>query len=189
MSKTSVKKESGNSDTSSFLSVPAVCGPETSIVSFRGEFGFLSNFYEATIYVDGKKYKSVEHAYQAHKTLDPWSRKLIREAVTPGQAKKLGQGVSLRPDWDSVKVDLMRTFVRKKFENPFLRPLLLATGEAKLVESNTWNDTFWGVCRGVGQNWLGKILMEIRDEIRKEEESESQPTDVVRCQDETTRWV
>lgn len=97
---------------------------------------------------------------------------MIREAATPGQAKKLGQGVSLRPDWESVKVDLMRTFVRKKFENPFLRPLLLATGDAELVEGNTWNDTFWGVCRGRGQNWLGRILMEVRDEIRKEEEGE-----------------
>lgn len=154
--------------------------PARSVISsFRNEFGFLSNFHEATIYVDGTKYRSVEHAYQAYKTLDPWSRRLIREAKTPGEAKKLGQSVLLRGDWDEVKIDLMRTFVRKKFENPFLRPLLLATNEAELIEGNTWNDTFWGVCKGIGQNWLGKILMEVRDEIRKEEEGESRPTDEV----------
>lgn len=166
------KTPTGSSGTSSPPSAPALPGSDVVIDSFRFQYGFLSNFHEAPIYVDGERYRSVEHAYQAYKTLDPWSRRLIREAATPGQAKKLGQGVSLRPDWDAVKVDLMRTFVRKKFDNPFLRPLLLATGNASLVEGNTWNDTFWGVCRGVGQNWLGKILMEIREECRKEEESE-----------------
>lgn len=143
------------------------------IDSFRGEFGFLSNFYEATIYVEGMRYRSVEHAYQAFKTVDPWSRRLVREAKTPGEAKKLGKSVKLRPDWESVKVGLMRDFVRKKFENPFLQPLLLATGDAELIEGNTWNDTFWGVCRGVGENWLGKILMEIRQELRQVEDGET----------------
>lgn len=157
--------------------VAANSGPV--IDKFRGDFGFLSNFHEASIYVDGEKYRSVEHAYQAYKTLDPQSRKIIREAMTPGEAKKLGQCVTLRSDWESVKVDLMRSFVRKKFENPFLRPLLQATAEAELIEGNTWNDTFWGVCRGVGQNWLGKILMEIRDEIKAEEASESATEDVL----------
>ncbi len=153
--------------------VAANSGPV--IDSFRGDFGFLSNFHEATIYVDGERYRSVEHAYQAYKTVDPWSRKLVREAKTPGQAKKLGQSVTLRSDWNDVKVNLMRQFVKKKFENPFLRPLLIATGNAQLIEGNTWNDTFWGVCRGVGENWLGKILMEVRDELRMEDESESSP--------------
>lgn len=87
--------------------------------------------------------------------------------------------MSLRGDWEQVKVDLMRTFVRKKFENPFLRPMLLTTGDAELVEGNTWNDTFWGVCRGAGHNWLGKILMEVRDEIRLEDEGERSATDEV----------
>lgn len=145
------------------------------IDSFTNEFGFLSNFYEAPIYVDGKSYRSVEHAYQAHKTLDQDSQKLIREAKTPGIAKKLGKSVKLRPDWESVKIDLMRTFVRKKFENPFLRPLLLATDNAELIEGNTWNDREWGVCRGEGKNLLGKILEEIREEIKNEESQVPSP--------------
>jgi hypothetical protein len=130
-------------------------------------YGFLSNFHPSTIYVNGKSYPTVEHAIQAHKTLDETSHDLIRRAKTPGEAKKLGRAVILRPDWEEVKVDLMRDFVRKKFENPFLRPLLVATGDAELIEGNTWNDRFWGVCRGSGLNWLGKILMEIRGEILK----------------------
>lgn len=160
--------------------MPAPVPTSKSVInSFRGDFGFLSNFHEATIYVDGERYRSVEHAYQAYKTMDPWSRRLIREAKSPGEAKKLGKSVLLRGDWDSVKIDMMRSFVRKKFENPFLRPLLLATGDAELIEGNTWNDREWGVCRGVGQNLLGKILMKVRDEIRQEEESESHPVDEV----------
>lgn len=141
--------------------------PRVVIDSFRGEFGFLSNFHPSTIYVDHRSYPTVEHAYQAHKSLDPDVRDLVRRAPSPAAAKKLGRGISLRSDWEEVKYNLMLDFVRKKFENPFLRPLLLATEDAELVEGNSWNDRVWGVCRGVGQNWLGKILMTVRREIRE----------------------
>lgn len=138
---------------------------KATIDKFSGDFGFLSNFYPSVIYVDGLKYASVEHAYQAAKSSDPSTRELIRGAKTSAIAKKLGKSVQLRPDWESTKIELMRVLVRKKFDNPFLKPLLLATGDAELIEGNTWNDTTWGVCRGVGQNWLGKILMQVRDEL------------------------
>lgn len=136
---------------------------------FRFEFGFLSNFHEASIWVDGERYPSVEHAYQAMKSSDESTRKMIREARTPAVAKKLGYSCKLPDDWDTKKVDIMRTLVRAKFKNPLLRSMLLATEGANLVEGNTWNDRFWGVCKGSGQNWLGRILMEVRDECRKEE--------------------
>jgi hypothetical protein len=131
--------------------------------------GFLSNFHQSTIYIDGVSYSSVEHAYQAHKTLDIETRNIIRSAKSSAEAKKLGRCLMLRPDWEEVKLDLMRSFIRQKFENPFLRPQLLATGDADLINGNTWNDTFFGVCRGVGQNWLGKILMDERERILKNE--------------------
>lgn len=108
----------------------------------------------------------MEHAYQAHKTLNEESRELIRKAKDPSIAKKLGRGVEMRPDWDSVKEGLMRGFVRQKFESPFLADLLLKTDDAELIHGNTWNDRVWGVCRGVGQNLLGKILMEVRQELK-----------------------
>jgi ribA/ribD-fused uncharacterized protein len=143
--------------------------PET-IDSFRGDFGFLSNFYESSIWLDGDRYPSVEHAYQAAKSGDATTKKMIREAKTPGIAKRLGQSCQLSGDWETRKVLVMRTLVREKFKNPLLRSLLLATENATLVEGNTWNDRFWGVCRGSGQNWLGKILMEVREECKLEED-------------------
>jgi len=139
------------------------------IDSFRGDFGFLSNFYEASIWVDKLQYRSVEHAYQAAKASDPSARELIRNAKRPGDAKRLGKAVQLPPDWEARKVDLMRDCLRQKFSNPLLRSLLLATGDAMLVEGNTWNDTFWGVCRGRGENWLGRLLMEVRSECMRQD--------------------
>jgi hypothetical protein len=140
---------------------------------FIDEFAFLSNFYPSTIYLNGKPYATVEHAYQAAKTLDESQHETIRTARNPGETKKLGKAVILRPNWEDIKVDLMRNFVKLKFENPFLRELLLATGDATLIEGNYWNDKFWGVCRGVGQNWLGRILEDERTriiaEIKEEE--------------------
>lgn len=142
----------------------------TAISQFSHEFGFLSNFHDSTITFEGKRYPSVEHAYQAAKSLDPDVREMVRKAKSPGVAKRMGRLIELRPDWESVKVEIMTTLVRKKFENPFLRPLLLATEDVELIEGNNWNDTFWGVCRGKGQNMLGKILMEVRKEVSKETE-------------------
>lgn len=139
------------------------------ITRFKGDFGFLSNFYEASIWVDGERYPSVEHAYQAAKGGDQSTIKTIREAKTPAMAKRLGQSCQLSADWDARKVSVMRKLVTEKFKNPLLRSLLLATEDVELVEGNTWNDTTWGICRGKGQNLLGKILMDVRDECRREE--------------------
>lgn len=136
------------------------------ISGFKGEHGFLSNFYEASIYVDGKRYRTVEHAYQAHKSLNEETKRLIRESATPTIAKRLGRAVMLRPDWEEVRIELMRTFIKKKFDNPFLAPLLVVTNDEELVNDNSWNDTFWGVCRGVGLNWLGRILEDERSCIK-----------------------
>lgn len=146
--------------------------PTALIDCFRGDFGFLSNFYESSIWVDGLQYRSVEHAYQAAKSNDPSTKELIRNARTPAIAKRLGKAVQLSLDWESRKVDLMREFLRQKFRNPLLRSMLLATENALLVEGNTWNDTFWGVCRGKGNNWLGRLLMEVRSECQLQEHEE-----------------
>jgi ribA/ribD-fused uncharacterized protein len=129
-------------------------------------YAFLSNFHPSTIWIGGKSYPSVEHAYQAHKTLNEDSREMIRNAKDPSIAKKLGRGVKMRPDWEVVREGLMRDFIRKKFESPFLADQLLKTGDSELVFGNTWNDRVWGVCRGTGSNLLGKILMEVRQELK-----------------------
>jgi ribA/ribD-fused uncharacterized protein len=133
---------------------------------FTGPYGFLSNFARIDIRLPDGTYPSVEHAFQASKTDDPAERAHVRAAATPAIAKQRGKKVRLRPDWETVKVSIMEALVRQKFADPALRAQLLATGEEELVEINTWNDKFWGVCKGKGQNNLGKILMKVRAEIR-----------------------
>jgi ribA/ribD-fused uncharacterized protein len=136
-------------------------------------YEFLSNFHPSTIRFEGVLYPTVEHAYQASKSLDPKVRDLIRRARTPADAKKLGQGMSVRPDWSEIKLEIMKRLIHEKFENPFLRPKLLETEDAELILNNRWNDRFWGVCRGSGENWLGKILMEERERIKEEVKAEA----------------
>ncbi len=138
------------------------------IDGFFGPHRYLSNFWQADVELYGVIYPSVEHAYQAAKTMDPEYQKRIREASTSREAKDLGKKAVLRPDWEQVKVDFMRYLVWNKFStHEDLRLRLLNTGEAVLTEGNTWGDTFWGVCNGTGQNWLGRILMETRDRLRQ----------------------
>ncbi len=138
----------------------------TTIERFTGDHDFLSNFHQSPIEGDGIVYATVEHAFQAAKTFDRAEKQSVAEATTPGAAKRLGRKVQLRPDWEQVKIGIMEDLVRLKFTtHADLRDKLLATGDGELVEGNTWNDRFWGVCRGQGRNELGKILMKIRAEL------------------------
>lgn len=138
------------------------------INSFRDKYFFLSNFYPCWVVLDGMRYPSVEHAYQAAKTLRDIEREQIRTASTPGVAKRLGRVCTHRPDWKKIKVDIMLDLVRQKFERSSdLAEKLLATGDEELIEGNTWGDRFWGVYRGRGENNLGKILMQVREELRE----------------------
>ena len=138
------------------------------IDKFRGPFRFLSNFYASPIEYEGYEYPTAEHAYQAQKTIDKAERTNIRNAPFPAMAKKLGRRCTLRSDWEKVKTPLMWEIVRAKFlQNPKLKRKLVNTGDAKLIEENTWGDTFWGTCNGVGENRLGIILMTIRTELKE----------------------
>lgn len=137
------------------------------INSFTGEHRFLSNFYPCEIFFEGVFYPSVEHAYQAAKTLVQAERDRVRIAKTPGAAKKLGRKVTLQVGWNSMRVAVMRELLRTKFANNVLRAMLLETEDAQLVEGNYWRDTFWGVCNGKGENWLGRLLMEVRKEVSR----------------------
>lgn len=136
---------------------------ERTIASFRGEHAFLSNFYPVEVQFDGVVYPTVEHAFQAAKTVDADERDQICQQMKPLDAKRLGQDVKLRDDWETKKIAVMEDLVLQKFQRPVLRARLLATGDAALVEGNTWGDTFWGVSEGKGANHLGRILMRIRE--------------------------
>lgn len=140
------------------------------ILGFKGPYRFLSNFWPAKVELDGLEYQTTEHAYQAAKTLDVAERKEIRESAKPGDAKKLGKKLTMRPDWEQVKFQVMENVVRQKFTKyKDLKEMLLSTGDDYLEETNNWQDVYWGVCNGKGQNKLGKILMKVRDEIRASE--------------------
>lgn len=137
------------------------------ITSFSGKYRFLSNFWLCEIPYDGKIWKSTEHAYQAAKFTDEAIKEEIRAADKPGETKRINRKYKPRPDWDNIRKDVMLDLVRIKFTNhPDLKQKLIDTGNAKLVEGNTWGDTYFGVCNGVGENWLGKILMQVREEVK-----------------------
>jgi ribA/ribD-fused uncharacterized protein len=135
------------------------------IEGFFGEYRFLSNFHIAPIVWEGLTYPSTEHAYQAAKSLDVQERKRIAALATPKEARRAGQKIKLRPDWDRVKLEIMTEITRLKYQHPDLRERLLATGDSYLEETNWWRDRYWGTCEGTGQNQLGKLLMRIRREI------------------------
>jgi ribA/ribD-fused uncharacterized protein len=146
------------------------------IKAFGKQYAFLSNFYQVSVNFEGTIYPTVEHAYQASKSFDDTYRKRI--SFIPGNkaglAKIRGQNVKLRPDWEKVKVNIMKKLLYKKFMYPHLRNLLLQTQNEDLEEGNYHNDNFWGNCRCKkckdipGQNMLGKLLMEIRKELRED---------------------
>lgn len=141
------------------------------IDSFSGEDECYSNFYISEAAYDGIIYPTSEHAYQAAKTDDPELRKWVYDAPTPHEAKKRGRKLGQPADWHSRSLGIMEAIVYDKFtRNRELGDKLIATGCATLVEGNWWGDTFWGVCKGVGENHLGKTLMKVRHRITIERE-------------------
>lgn len=134
-------------------------------MKFRGDFSFLSNFAESPIEFRGFMFPTAEHAYQAAKAVLEEDFHSIRTARSPVVAKRLGQKIQIRNDWKKVKIKVMREILEIKFSIPELERKLIQI-KGPIIEENDWGDTFWGVCNGVGQNNIGKILMLIRNEKR-----------------------
>ena len=136
------------------------------IDSFKGEYFFLSNFYPTKIKYNGIQYLNNEAAFQAQKCTTMEDR-IKFSYLNPSDSKKLGRRIILRNDWESVKISIMREIVFEKFkQNSHLTEKLLDTGNVYLEEGNNWGDRIWGTVNGVGRNELGKILMEVRREIK-----------------------
>jgi ribA/ribD-fused uncharacterized protein len=135
------------------------------INEFKGKYYFLSNFYSTPVMYEGLLYQNNEAAFQSAKVKDLERRKQFCQ-LDPSIAKKKGRNVLLRNDWEDIKDEVMYQCVKDKFtRNQDLRQRLIDTDNEELVEGNTWNDTYWGVCRGRGKNMLGKILMRVREEL------------------------
>lgn len=154
--------------------------PPTQITRFRGPYEFLSNFYPKSLEVNHIRYLSAEQAYQAGKAKTRAGFERVMACPTPGEAKRIGRTVEMREGWDRIKpdggwplkADRMLEVLRAKFENPFMRDLLLLTGEAELIEGNEWGDRYWGCVwaggKWEGENMLGHLLMLVREELRSD---------------------
>lgn len=130
---------------------------------------FLSNFYPSPIVIGGRTWPTVEHYFQAAKSHDPSDWEAILANPSPGAAKRVGRTCALRPDWEAIKLVVMRQALEAKFSaGSQLAQQLLDTGDELLVEGNGWGDRFWGV-DGTGENWLGGLLMMRRAELRSGE--------------------
>jgi ribA/ribD-fused uncharacterized protein len=137
------------------------------ITRFSGDYAFLSNFWHEWVEYDGIAFPTAEHAFQAAKSLDPNVRHRVATASSPGEAKREGRRLTLRADWEAVKIPVMASILTVKFKKDSdLAALLLETGRHMLVEGNTWGDRFWGQVDGAGQNWLGRLLMLQRATLR-----------------------
>jgi ribA/ribD-fused uncharacterized protein len=175
-----------------FVDAQALVVPADGEIRFfrrdREMFGFLSNFCEAPIEIDGETWRSTEYYYQAQKSFDPDYRAAVRKAEAPGHVKRLasypapdrpaslrrqswfeGRTELIRPDWQEAKFAIMERAVYAKFtQNADLKAALLATGDARIVEDSE-SDSYWGIGPdGNGENRLGKLLMRLREELRQD---------------------
>lgn len=144
------------------------------INSFRGKFVFLSNFFPCPVMLDGLEFPTVEHAFVAAKTTNMAERRVIQLLPTPGKAKRYGARLELRENWEELKLQVMEHLLRQKFSaGSELAAKLAQTGEVELLEGSNWGDTFWGVrlACGMGHNHLGRLLMQIREELFQKEET------------------
>jgi ribA/ribD-fused uncharacterized protein len=133
-------------------------------------YGCFSNFSAHGFELDGKYWMTSEHYFQAQKFVDTPHEEEVRQAKTPKEAANMGRERHrpLRDDWESVKDDIMRKVVLRKFEtHEEIRNILLSTGDKILVEKTT-GDMYWGCgTDGTGKNMLGIILMEVRAILRE----------------------
>lgn len=154
------------------------------ITSFTGQYHFLSSFHERSFIFDNREWPTAEHPFQVAKAWPDYTvMEWIRSAHTPGEAKKRGRSVRLRPDWDHIKRQVMMKIQLAKFDQPDLRKQLIATGDAQLIEGNSWGDDYWGCVPSekrprivmplwglnqewAGYNWLGLELMMIKELVR-----------------------
>jgi ribA/ribD-fused uncharacterized protein len=141
-------------------------------------YGAFSNLYRRPIEFEGEVFATSEHAYQAGKARKPEVRKWLLAAPSPALLAMAAHGLyywDIAPGWSKTKFDRMREVLRAKFtQHADLKDLLLSTGEARLVESATVDNEvnrLWGEVNGTGRNKLGILLMEIREDLRRESAS------------------
>ncbi len=138
------------------------------IRKFRGEYDWLSNFYSVEIPYKGYIYPSVEHAFMSAKNESKeWKVFCSNKNYTASETKLAGRLITLVPNWDKIKIQVMKDCISIKFNQEPLKTKLINTGDVKIIEGNTWGDSYWGFDENkqVGENYLGRIIMEFRDKL------------------------
>lgn len=140
--------------------------------STQSEYGCFSNFSRHSFHLEGRKWATSEHYFQAQKFINSADHmEKVFQAKTPREAAKLGRDRSspLREDWEQVKDDVMKRALYAKFkQNKDILVILLSTGNKYLIEETT-DDYYWGCgTEKMGLNRLGTLLMEVRELLRKE---------------------
>lgn len=139
---------------------------------FEKGFWYLSNFCETPVTIDGVEYQSAEAAYQAGRCADKVDKLEFAHLDAAAAKKRAHHDIDTRPDWLNFRIGHMKRVVSEKFHQNRELAWALFHLDGELEETNDWHDNFWGNCtcpncRSIpGENMLGKILMEVRDEIR-----------------------
>lgn len=166
---TDMLKMLGFTDTTEYnASIEKDAFEDEPVLGFKEDYYFLSNFYHVQVTYCGITYQNSEAAFQAQKCItNEECRRFAR--LSASDAKSLGRRVQLSPNWEDMKLKYMYDVCRAKFEqNPHIRQKLLDTNSRHLEECNNWGDCYWGTVNGKGENYLGKLLMKVRDELRNE---------------------
>lgn len=142
------------------------------VIFFYGDseaYGFFGNFSNHPVILRGKYWPTSEHFYQGIRFEGTEKEDIVRALPTPLQTFKFVRDPlnPSRPDWMAIRDDRMLEVIRAKADqHPAIRAALLATGDAEIVEHST-NDSYWADGGdGSGVNRLGKIWMQVRDELR-----------------------
>ena len=140
------------------------------ISSFSGQYLGLSNCTPYVVTIGDVEFPTLEHAFQAMK----WTRKKdwieIAKIPSPWDVRRRGEELLFtRADWEDKKRAVMYKLLQEKFQCAPHRNLLLETWPRQLIEENHWKDRYWGVYKGEGQNWLGRLLMRVRLELIAEQ--------------------
>ena len=140
------------------------------ITEFQNEYRWLSNFAPVKIKLDGLEFPSVEHAYMSAKSDDvEWKKFCSNQNNKAGDVKRQSRNITLKKDWNEIKLEVMANCIKQKFNAEPYRIKLLETGTQHIQEGNRWNDKFWGVClkTNKGENHLGRLIMDVRSALAK----------------------
>lgn len=141
------------------------------ITKFRGDHFFLSNMFPCEINYNGNVFGSSEAAYMSRKNNSKSWLSTCINTKNPILVKTMSHSIYIIKKWPEIKLQVMSDILRIKFSIPELQAKLFETGDEEIYEGNTWNDRYWGVDHLTlqGENHLGKLLMNIREQIKQGE--------------------